>query len=327
MNDDEPNAGASDELAPYEGHFTSLIHASALPPKWVIADLIPEGLVLVGGPPKEAKKSTLTMAVMGLVAGYEGRVLPEEFRVESPGPVLVFSFEATAGEMRYVMQNELGIQLKDDDGILVADRPEDFLLDSATGMTNILYWLDARRPRLVIIDPLRNAHTLDEKDSGDLVRILMPLRRWAKENHCAVIVVHHTRKLAEKDADRAYTAMDMRGSSALYGLADGVIMITPRPQPMTFIYQASFKRGVPWERTIMLAAYETKGQVPGEALRPLDLTVIKILEHGFTRLDDIARESNLARQTIKERLDHLVRIGRVHHSKAGGYTLPKGDTE
>ncbi len=308
------------DFDPIDGHFTPLARASELPPKWVIQDLIPEGLIIIAGPPKDAKKSTLTLAVMALVAGYRGRVLPPEFKSKAPGRVMVFSFEATAGEILHTARQELEIDVQDDNGIIIADRPEEFLLDDPSGKEQMLHWFDSWKPRLVVIDPLRNAHTLDEKDSGDLVRILLPLRRWAKENECAVIVVHHTRKTSpDNSVDRAFTAQDMRGSSALYGLADGVIMITPRPQPMTFTYAATFKRGKSWEKTIMLAGYETKGQRPGEALRQSDQAILRAIRGGFSKLPDIAKEANLTEKNVGERLHYLMDAGRVRFQPKEGY--------
>ena len=293
---------------PVEGHFTSLFNAVERPPSWVITDLIPEGLTVIGGPPKDAKKSTLVLAVAALTAGYKCEVLPPTFKAAQGGPALVWSYEADADEIKHTATKELLIKLEDDDGILICDTPEEYLLDDPEGMQQMLHWLDARKPRLAIIDPLRNAHSLDEKESGEIARILIPLRRWAKRNSAAVIVVHHTRKLEE---DKQYTAQDLRGSSALYGLADGIIMITPlNGKPMQFQYQTTFKRGTSWNRTLQLAAYETKGQRAGEALREVDKVVLKTIEQlESANQKQIAVTANLSVGAVGERLAFLLNNG------------------
>lgn len=301
------------DYEPIEGHFTSLFNAVEIPPHWVIDGLIPEGLTVIGGPPKDAKKSTLVIAVASLVAGYKCEVLPPEFKCKSGGPVIIWSYEADAGEIKHTATKELGVKLQDDNGILVADAPEEYLLDDPNGMEQLLHWLDQRKPRLFAIDPLRNAHTLDEKDSGELVRILIPIRRWAKKNSAAALVIHHTRKLEE---DKQYTAQDLRGSSALYGLADGIIMITPTSKVMQFQYNATFKRGQSWSKTLQLAAYETKGQRPGEALREVDKVILKAVDQlGKAGAKDLALQCNLSTPVVTERLAKLTLAGYVEQVK------------
>lgn len=314
-DDDAPDQ----EYVPVDGAFTSLFAATEIPPHWVIDGLIPEGLTVVGGPPKDAKKSTLVMAVAALVAGYKCEVLPAEFQCKSGGPVMLWSYEADAGEIKHAAVNELGIKLQDDNGILVCDAPEEYMLDNPESMQQLLYWLDARKPRLFVIDPLRNAHTLDEKDSGELIQILLPVRRWCKRNSAACIVVHHTRKL---DEDKKYTAQDLRGSSALYGLADAIIMITPTQKPMQFVYTTTFKRGRSWEKTLQLAAYETKGQRAGEALREVEKAILKSMERlgKPAPLIDIALDSAQSTGTLGPLLVGLEQKGYITH-KRGVWSL------
>jgi hypothetical protein len=274
-----------------------------VPPKWVIKNLLPVGLTIIGGPPKEAKKSTLTLAMAALVAGYKCSVLPAEIsEVALPGIVMAWSFEAAAGEIRHTMEKEMLIKTPDDGGFLIADAPEEYLLDDPEGSSQIMHWLDAKKPRVAIIDPLRNAHSLDEKESGELCRILIPLRRWAKENDSAVIVVHHTRKL---DEERSYNMQDLRGSSALYGLADGILVISPTRTPMQFNYAATFKRGGGWDKCVQLAAYETKGQRAGEALTALDRQILKVIAEGHDTIQAIMDEAHLAKDNVRARLAWL----------------------
>lgn len=307
----------SEPLVPIEGAFTSLFDAVSKPPQWVIEDLLPVGLTIIGGPPKDAKKSTLVLACAALVADYPCKVLPPEFKVAKGGSAMLYSYEADVDEIKNTACEELLIQPRDDNGIIVCDTPEEFLLDDPQGVDQLFAWLDGRKPRLVVIDPLRNAHSLDEKDSGELVRILIPLRRWAKKHDAAVVVVHHTKKLEE---EKTYTAMELRGSSALFGLADGVIMITPKPEPMQFVYKCTFKRGKGWERTLQLAGYETKNERAGEALRAAHKPIIKALEQlgdPGLRMADIADQTNNSMNTTGRLLQELAERGHVMEVKDG----------
>lgn len=302
-----------EEYVPVDGHFTSLGGAELVPPKWVIKDLLPVGLTLIGGPPKDSKKSTLTIAMSALIAGYECKVLPVELSEAAvQGIVMMWSFEANAGEIRHTAEKELLIPTPDDGGILVCDTPEEYLLDDPDGAAQVMNWLNAKKPRLAIIDPLRNAHSLDEKESGELARILIPLRRWAKDNDSAIVVVHHTRKL---DEERTFRADDLRGSSALFGLADGLLMITPTRTPMQFIYAAKFKRGGGWEKNIQLAAYETKGQRPGEALTEMDKAIVRVMCAGADSVAGISDDAYLTVQQVRQRLAWMQQRGYVRIEK------------
>ena len=77
--------------------------------------------------------------------------------------------------------------------------------------------LDEVRPEVLIIDPLRDAHSGDENSSQDVKRLTEVLDGIIERHHCALIAAHHERKrspLARRDpvgTDR------VRGSTALTG--------------------------------------------------------------------------------------------------------------
>lgn len=241
-----------------EGIVVSLARAVREPPEWVLENLLPVGLTFLAAPPK-AYKSTLEMGMACLVAGYQCSILPDGIgRIPKGGPeigrAVGLSFEATAGELRWMIEEGLGVTpLRDDDSLMVFPDPYDFRIDTPDGATKFVYWLDDIHPRMVFIDPLRDLHSLDEANSGDMNRMLRPLQKWAKANHAAVLVVHHTKKPGEGFSG-TQRANDMRGSSAFFGLADAILMMTPRDQ-MQVTLNATFKRAPGWEKVLTLGAY------------------------------------------------------------------------
>lgn len=244
-------------LAPVEGIFTDLAEADISPPKWVIQDILPTGIMFLAGPPKTLK-STLEMAFSLTVAGIAHDVLPPEFTTATlTGPVMGLSAEATAGELRHMVEDGMKVKLPNDGRIIIADDPWSFRLDDPEGLEQILYWLDERKPRLFWLDPLRDLHHLDERDSGEMNRVLRPIQKWAKRHDSCFLVVHHMRKKANDDRTD-YTATDMRGTTALFGLADGVIVITPRPGGKLHM-TGTYKRGQGWEKTIALKMWGKGG--------------------------------------------------------------------
>lgn len=249
---------------PIEGTFSDLAEAEISEPVWVIKDILPAGIVFLAGPPK-TMKSTLEMAFSVVVAGLQTNCLPAEMLQlgSEPGLVMGLSAEATAGELRHMVEVGMRLKVPDDRRILIADDPWSFRLDDPDGLEQILAWLENRKPKLFWLDPLRDFHSLDEKDSGAINRLLRPIQRWAKANGSCFMVVHHTRKKAQDDKSD-YDAGDMRGTTALFGIADGVIMITPRQGGKLYL-RGTYKRGPEWERTVQLRLWGMEPEVDLEA--------------------------------------------------------------
>jgi len=296
--------------------FTDLGEAEIVPPKWLIKDLLPPGLVFIGAPPK-AGKSTFEMILCLLVAGFKCKALPPYLSVvESAGTVMGFSYEATAGELRHMCEEGLGTKVSNDKSILIADDPWLFRLDDIDGASRLMGWLEERQPKLCFLDPLRDFHSLDEKDSGDMIRLLRPLQRWAKDHDSALVVVHHTKKKDEGD----YTANDLRGSSAIFGAADAVLILSPKPDGMTTI-SATFKRAASWERTIRIASYGQAEMQPEEGLDDVAKSVLKLLRGGAISQDAIARQLKTRRQRVTEAIALLEQVGILARDSAGKVKL------
>jgi len=295
-----------------DGIFTDIGNAVLKPPTWVIRDLLPVGLTFVGAPPKSGK-STLTMGVAALVAGYECRVLPPFLsEVDHGGPVLAFSYEATAGELRHMLEEGLKVEVRNNGGILIADDPWKFRLDDADGLDQMLFWLRERNPRLVILDPLRDFHQLEEKDSGGMNRLLRPLRQWAVERDSSVVVVHHTKKKEDIGGQAAmYTAADLRGTSALFGIADAVLMLTPKKDGWAE-FNATFKRAAGWVRTIRMSAYDYADKPAMEQTTVMDEKVLDVFRRkGTAKLEDVAVRLNASKQAIVNCCERLARNGHL----------------
>jgi hypothetical protein len=240
------------------GWFTDLRDAVAEPPRYVIDKLLPTGITFMVAPPK-TYKSTIEMALSLMVAGQDCDVLPDDLRlVPQTGPVLGFSAEASAGELRYMAEQGFRLKVNTRHPFLIADDPWLFRLDDGDALNRMFSALKCG-PKLVWLDPLRDYHSLDEQDSGDMQRLLRPLQRWAKDNHAALLVVHHTRKLASGEV-RNLEAADARGTSALFGLADGLITLTPKGDTSVH-FNVVVKRGASWNRTIRLKVWGTGGEV------------------------------------------------------------------
>ncbi len=314
-HDQHPDHDHLDPLADgalVEGMFTDIAVATKTPPKWVVNNLVPVGLVILGAPPK-SNKSTLAMTIAAQVAGLDPQVLPPDLNeVPHTGGVIVFSYEAMAGELRFMLEEGLHVTPKEDGSILVADDPWAWRLDDEEKVTQLKEILTRRQPRLVILDTFRDMHDQEEKDSGLMVKMLRPLREWAVAEEAAVILVHHTVKL--NDETPIADARHLRGSGAIFGKADGVLMMTRRPDE-THVINATFKRAESWTRTLKLGIYGNK--IAGsEPLTDSDILVLDCLKKRLS-LEAIAEQLHRGKAFVVQTCGKLSRNGYLAKTKDG----------
>jgi hypothetical protein len=298
---------------PIEGTFTELARASSIPPNWIIKDLLPVGLTGIIAPPK-SMKTTMLMAMSLLVSGHQCSALPPEFKPLRTGRVVGWSYEATAGELLHTAEEGLGTVVNDDASIIIADDPFEFQLDDPQGIHAVIHWLDEVHPLLAWIDPLVEAHSQDEKDSGAMVQLLRPLHKWAKENDAAIVMPHHTRKKQGMD-DSHNTMTDARGSSGIVGKMDGILVLTPVNDAGLIKVNATFKRGKSWTRDIQFKAYDAAANAPVTLpLGDVERMVCHAIKLGARERDlpkTLLLSKGRALQAVKslEQHQHLMRDG------------------
>lgn len=286
--------------------FTDLGEAILQPPTWVVENLIPTGITFVVAPPK-SYKSTFLMGVACSVAGIKNEVLPDWLQiVPEHGRVVGLSAEASAGELRYMIEKGFGVKVPDDRSILIADDPWQFRLDDPGATRRLLGWLEVLQPKLFFLDPLVDFHSCDEKEAGEMNRLLRPIQQWAKKNDCAFVVVHHSRKIGSGDEERNTRSDDMRGSSALHGLADATLAITSRQRGSIFI-DATIKRGEKWEKSVKLGAW---GEKASEQIDATALQIFEMLATGQSQAA-IASELKTSKTRVSEAVAALKRLGAV----------------
>lgn len=242
-------------------NFTDVATAVSIPPQWVVSQFLPVGLTIVGGPPK-SNKSLLTYAMAALCADYDSHILPADVKAMRKGPCLFISFEADAGVISHSFRVGAGVELREDGGLQAAMDPDEFRLDTDEGRKLLAEYLSDVYPRILVVDPLRDSHFVDENDSGAMIQVLRPLQRWAFANEAAVVVVHHASKMIDGET---FDANRLRGSSAIFGKADAVLMLRQWGGREDAIrVKAKFKRGRAWERTLSLGFPGFDWQAHGE---------------------------------------------------------------
>lgn len=78
--------------------------------------------------------------------------------------------------------------------------------------------IKANRIDVLIVDPFVSTHSVNENDNGAIDKVAKLWAQIAHETNCAVDVVHHLRKVSDRDA----TVEDARGAVSLIGAARSV---------------------------------------------------------------------------------------------------------
>lgn len=214
------------------------------PVRWLVRDLwLAEGVGIIGGEPKTFKSFTSAQLATCVASG---RPMFGRHEVQQ-GRVLMFNAEdrpAMTRDRIARMCRALDIDIGSLDLHLI--NVSSLRLDDAEQMAKLSRTVASFKPALLIFDPLRDMHGLDENDAKLMSALLVPLRVIQREHHCAVIVVHHMAKMTET-ARRP--GQRLRGSSALHGwvdsglylsLKDGAVQVdvehrsAPAPQRFSF---------------------------------------------------------------------------------------------
>jgi hypothetical protein len=292
---------------PVESVWADVGEAEIEEPEWVVNNILPVGLSLIVGPPK-SYKSAVELALIMSACGIENTVLPADLsECEAPGRALALSMEAQAGVLRHTAKAGFGIDIPGDGRFLASADPWKFRLDQPSDMRELLEWADTLDAKVLAIDPLRNVHSLDENDSGGMIMMLQPLQQWAVKMKKSVIIVHHSRKLNDdKDGGKKLaTANDIRGTSALLGMADAALSVTAKNHSGLIHIDGIFKRGEAWQRTIQLGVW---GQTGVESISSETKMVYGLVATGLG-LPAIATAMKLSKAEVLKCMTELKRLG------------------
>lgn len=287
-------------------YFKDLHYANEESIKWIIKDILPVGLQIAGGPPKSFK-STVVDALPAIVGQWDNHVLPK-WAALSPGmhgPTIILSGEATSSELAWLYRTGFGCKTTPDT-VLINDDPWDFKIDVKERLKALMDMLEIVQPRLCIIDPLRKYHSGDENDAAYVESILYPLRKWAVANDAAIIVVHHARKdsIGQDDADKMDPS-NLRGSNAIFGAADSILMCRCLDRNTGKIRIATVhKRAQSWCRDVLLGVPGHDGwqKVGKEVVTLQDNNILKLLLQGSS-VEQIAKQLHVDMSVVQDAID------------------------
>ncbi len=196
--------------------------------QWLVQGLWSDQAVgILGGEPK-CCKSFLALDLAVSVAS--GTPCLRRFAVRRTGPVLLFPAEDSLAVVRQRLEGICSAAGVDFQSLPVEVITAPTLrLDAPKDRERLTNTVQARQPRLLILDPLIRLHRVDENDASQIAGLLSYLRLLQRTFQVAVLVVHHARK----DANSTRPGQALRGSSELHGWGDSNLYMRRRGAQLT----------------------------------------------------------------------------------------------
>lgn len=218
-----PVERAEPEAAPPPDHpatisLQALLKEPFPPSHWVVPDLVPEGLLLLVGKPKQGKSWLALQMALAIVS--RGAVFGV-YQADQ-GAVLYLALEDTLRRLQVRTKRLLATQP-------AASSELDFAIHwprlDEGGLEQLETYLDVHpHIRLVIIDTWAKvaphtstrAHSQYEND----YTALAPLKQLADAHRLSILVIHHLRKTPGRDA-----LDEIAGSTGMTGAVDGIFLL------------------------------------------------------------------------------------------------------
>jgi hypothetical protein len=192
-----PYRDDDDENSQYGHLFKSLAEYLAEQPEdgqeWIIKGFLPKSyLTILGGLSKDGKSVFTTAMVMAVVTGN-----PFLGMETQQGAVLWLAFEESEGERREILKL---YQVNEGD---LFTTHEKLYIDSAEGMSSILYWVRRTKAILLVVDPLYGACQAESLNDGRKAReTLAGLKELCRTENLSAWVLHHMNKNVQSGMTR-----------------------------------------------------------------------------------------------------------------------------
>lgn len=292
-------------------------------PAWLVASLWGAAAVgFIGGTPKSCKT---WLALELAVAVASGRPCLGRFAVREPGPVLLYTAEDSAPDVRRrvaAIARAREVDLKRlavgliSEPMLQLDRPSHQLRLTAT--------LAAIKPRLLVLDPLVRLHRGDENSAGDVSALLGFLRGLQREHGVAIAVVHHIRK----SMSSGQPGQALRGSGDLHAWSDSNLFLLhqndrlelhgehrnhPTPDPLAVELATGPEH---------LVVREIREPSHGHRAPELHVRIVEALTATPMTRTDLRDHLRIRNETLGEVLSELEARGTVRRAN-GRLTVPR----
>lgn len=296
-------------------------------PAFIVQSLLPEsGTMIVAAAPKVGK-SSLALNLARCVA--LGECFLGRFRCEA-APVIYIQSEIPDWAMSERLKlmgdlpegiyinnpGKMQLNLWEEDGY--QKRRETGARERVVGLINAIR---ERKAKMVIFDPLRHFHSLNENNVDHIAHLFEVFRGIGRAAGCGVVIVHHHRKIGRAQV-KYEGAEDMSGSGALFGEADSILSIYKQVRADdTCRYKLIFDTRHS-EQIDAMELYRMEGinTMLWEAQKWEDNKstrlsaedkILEALQDGGMAAHDISKKTFVSRQHVYKVLSHLEKLEKV----------------
>ena len=242
------------------------------------------------------------------------------YEVQEPGPVLLFMAEDSAS----VVKQRLAAISRHHDIELEAlpiyvITAQVLRLDRKEDQARLRHTVQRIKPRMLLLDPLVRLHGVNENSAGEVSSLLAYFRQLQRAFHCAVVIVHHSRK----NANSVQPGQALRGSGDLHAFGDSNLYLRRNAERLTLAFE---HRAAPAAEPVelrLVASDDPHLEVIGIAkplnhTEPLDDRVVQLL---------LREEAPLTRREMRTRLAvRNTRLGEaLNRLRARGRIVQKSD--
>ena len=285
-------------------------------PKWAVPGLLPVGLVMLAGRPKQGK-SWLALQ-MAVAVGTSGKLLGQDV---PKGKALYLALEDSARRLKSRLQNQQAPM--ETDVKFYEEWPT--LMDG--GIVELFQAVDTHGYNLVIIDTISRAlGRADQMDQGEMTSILGGLQRLALARGITVLLVDHHRKAGGNgDGD---VIDDVMGATSKVGVADAAIGLYRRRGERSAVLKLTGRDIDEREMAITFDAALCCWQYDGEVAEVKSNTVQSEILDVLSQLGGTATTTKIARflgkqpSNISSELNELVMKGNILRGRRDGREIP-----
>ena len=297
--------------------------------QWLIEGLWTEEAVgIVSGQPKLGKTWLALDLALSVATGTPalGR-----YQVPRPGPVLLFAAEDPPKALRTRLEGlcsrrNLEIENIPVNLILTSSLRLDTLDDQARLAETVARY----RPRLLILDPFVRLHRIDENRALEVSGVLAYLRQLQREEHVAILVVHHSRKAG---AESSQGGLSLRGSGDFYAWGDAYLYLRKRRTNLEMIIEhRNAPRPDPVELSLRVDGAPHLEIVPSaapieESIDPIKDRIVEVLSKAEAPMTQevLRAELRVRLQKVVGALRDLERENRIQRLTAGWSMPSNGD--
>lgn len=227
--------------------------------RWLIEGLWSDQAVgVLGGEPKCCKSFFALDMAVSVASGTDclGRYRPAQ-----TGRVLLYAAE----DQEHVVRERLAgicaardIVFSEALDVIAITEPS-VRLDIGGHRQHLTDTIETVKPKLVVLDPFVRLHRCNENDVQEVTPMLSYLRNLQRRFHCAVLLVHHSRKGGHSRGGQA-----LRGSSELHAIGDSNLYLRRKADRLLLSIE---HRAAP---SVADIAVDLRGDPDALALRVLD---------------------------------------------------------